>query len=94
MSFSDENRPKNIDQIECIFPTMESALYTLHVYSLGLESTQIADFNFSARIGLANLQRQICLTGFKYLDKENSTEKKEDKKIIKLIEREIKEKKS
>lgn len=93
MSVSGENNPKKDNYPECIFPTMESALYTLHVYSLGLENTQIADFNFAARTGLARLQQQICLAGFNHIDKEISTEKNEHKKIFGLVEKKVNEKK-
>ena len=94
MPYPSDNKPKKDDQPESIFPTIESALHTLHIYSLGLESTQFADFNFAARTGLARLQKQICMAGFNYIDKEDSRENNEQEKIIELIEGGIKEKRN
>ena len=94
MSLPDENKLADNDEIESIFPTVESALYTLQIYSVGLESTQIVDFNFSARTGLAKLQKQICLTCFNHIDKRNNKEKKRNKNIIELIEGRVKAKRN
>lgn len=86
MSYTSDNKPNNDDQVDCIFPTFESALHTLNIYSFGLESTKIPDFNFSARTGLANLIRQVCIAGFDKIDSDSIKKNKAVENIIELVD--------
>lgn len=86
MPYSSDNKPTKEDQIDCIFPNLESALNTLHIYSFGLESTKVPDFNVSARTGLASLIRQVCISGFEKTDSDSEKENELQDKIVALVE--------